>query len=102
MSDEALFVVGWSGMFRSAELVAIKWEHIHFCPQGGVIVFVPQSKTDPGEGAWVFLSRGQDHNLGVCPVRALKQLHDLTGGEGYVFTGRKGPSAHLSNYDSRH
>jgi integrase len=96
LRDEALFVVGWAGMFRSAELVALRWEHIHFCVHGDVMVFVPQSKTDPGEGAWVFLSRGQEHNLGVCPVRALKQLQRSTGGEGYVFTGRKGAAGHLS------
>ena len=52
------------------------------------MLFVPQSKTDPGEGAWVFLFKGQDHNLGVCLVRALKQLQDFTSGEDYVFTER--------------
>jgi integrase len=94
--DEALFVVGWAGMFRCSELVGIRWEHLHFCSQGGVMIFVPQSKTDPGEGAWVFLSPGVKEQVGVCPVRALRQLRVLTGGTGYVFTGREGSGQALS------
>lgn len=90
--DEALFVVGWAGMFRSKELVGIRWEHVHFCSSGGVMIFIPRSKTDPGEGAWVFLSPGQEAGLGVCPVRALRQLKVLTGGQGFVFTARSGES----------
>ena len=30
-SSVPLFVMGWAGMFCSAELVATKWEQIHFC-----------------------------------------------------------------------
>lgn len=94
--DEALFVVGWAGMFRSKELVGIKWEHVHFCSSGGVMIFIPRSKTDPGEGAWVFLSPGPEVGLGVCPVRALRQLRVVTGGQGFVFTARLGEGAALS------
>ena len=53
------------------------------------MVFVPQSKTDPGEGAWVFLAAGAGNRLPFCPVRALRTLRILTGGTGYVFTARK-------------
>jgi integrase len=94
--DEALFVVGWAGMFRSKELVGIEWEHVHFCTSGGVMIFIPMSKTDPGEGAWVFLSPGQQVGLGVCPVRALRHLRVVTGGVGYVFPSRLGVAQPLS------
>lgn len=94
--DEALFVVGWAGMFRSSELVGIQWEHVHFCTNGGVMVFIPQSKTDPGDGAWVFLSPGATSQIGVCPVRALQKLRALTGEQGFVFTGRRGSPKALS------
>ena len=49
-------------MFRSAELVAIKWEHIHFCSQGGVMVFVLQSKTDQGRDHGRSYSEGRINN----------------------------------------
>ena len=87
--DAAMFIVGWVGMFRCSELVAIQWQHIHFCSNGGVMVFVPQSKTDPGEGAWVFLAAGAANRFPFCPVRALRALRIRTGGTGYVFTARQ-------------
>jgi integrase len=94
--DEALFVVGWAGMFRSSELVGIRWEHVYFCSNGGIMIFVPHSKTDPGDGAWVFLSPGQKLDLGVCPVRALRQLRLVTGGQGFVFKARQSGEQPLS------
>jgi hypothetical protein len=84
--DAALFVVGWAGMFRCSELVAIQWQHVHFCSNGGVMIFVPTSKTDPGAGAWVFLAAGAARGLPFCPVRVLRTLRTITGVTGYVFT----------------
>jgi hypothetical protein len=44
-------------MFRCSELVSIKWEHLRFPNRGGVMIFVPGSKTDQGgAGAWVWLA----------------------------------------------
>lgn len=86
--DAALFQVGWAGMFRSSELVGLQWEHVHFPGRGGVMLYVPQSKTDPGEGAWVMLAAGQG---AVDPAGALRRLQALCGGvsaSGPVFLAR--------------
>jgi integrase len=90
--DTALFTVGWTGMFRSSELVGIEWGQVHFCPRG-VMLFVPRSKTDPGEGAWVFLA---ESGQVTCPVRALRVLSLRFGQVGAVFRGRKNDTQHLS------
>jgi integrase len=63
--DAALFQVGWAGMFRSSELVGLHWEHVYLPERGGVMLYVPQSKTDPGEGAWVRLAAGEGFS-GPC------------------------------------
>lgn len=83
--DRALFLVGWAGMFRSSELVALRWSHVHFFINKGMALFVPDSKTDPGEGAWVFLASAPAPHLAVCPVRALRAVQHITGGTGAVF-----------------
>ena len=57
--DCAHSLVGWDSMLRSSELVAIQWEDLHFFPGQVVRLFVPASKNDPGEGAWVFLVSAQ-------------------------------------------
>ncbi|WIA28653.1 hypothetical protein OEZ86_011189 [Tetradesmus obliquus] len=56
--DAALFLLGWTGMFRSSELVGIDWDDLRPIQQkGGVLIYVPRSKTDQaGEGAWVFIA----------------------------------------------
>jgi len=49
--DTALMTVGWAGMFRSSQLVGIGWESVSFTSKGGVLIYVPSSKTDQaGEG----------------------------------------------------
>lgn len=92
--DAALFAVGWAGMMRRAELVAIRWEHVTFFDQGAMI-FVPKSKTDPGRGAWVFLSarRGAPAAAGIDPVAALRRLRALQPGQGFVIK----PSVYVTN-----
>ena len=87
--DSALLQVGWAGMLRSSELVGLHWEHVHFPARGGVMLYIPQSKTDPGEGAWVLLS-GKGGR--VDPAGALRRLRVLAGGveaTGPVFRARE-------------
>jgi site-specific recombinase XerD len=84
--DSALFAVGWAGMFRCSELVGIDWRDVTSVLKG-VMIYVPHSKTDQvNEGAWVFLVEGQQLPV-CCPVRALRALQQLGGGEGPVFMG---------------
>jgi integrase len=94
--DSALLQVGWSGMLRSSELVGLSWEHVFFPPQGGVMLYIPQSKTDPGEGAWVMLAAGKGT---VDPVGALLRLRVLAGGvaaQGPIFLARADGAKALS------
>lgn len=91
--DTAMFQVGWAGMFRSSELVALRWEHVFFPAKGGVMLYVPESKTDPGEGAWVLLAAGKP---GLDPAGALLRLRELVGdgrAVGPVFTAVLGGRA---------
>ena len=50
--DTALLIVGWAGMFRSSELVGIRWDHVSFTSKGGVLIYVPSSKTDQKRTDW--------------------------------------------------
>lgn len=64
-------------MFRSSELVGIRWDHVSFTSKGGVLIYVPSSKTDQaGEGAWVFLAPCTDEQQ-LCPVQALLRLRAM-------------------------
>lgn len=66
--DQALFLLGWAGMFRSSELVGIQWRDVVFASSGGVMVYIPQSKTDQaGQGAWVFVAEcAQEPICALC------------------------------------
>lgn len=69
--DWAAFTVGFFGLFRKSELLAIKWRHIVEIPNG-VKILVPISKTDPNSrGMWVFLSARVDM---LCLVKAIRGL----------------------------
>eukprot|EP00775_Hariotina_reticulata_P004643 gene4643-4895_t len=84
--DAAMFVVGWAGMLRSSELVSLQWRDVHFTSTGDVMLYLPQSKTDPGAGAWVLLSSG--YGSAVSPAKVLRKLQLLVGGsaaQGPVF-----------------
>jgi len=88
--------VGWAGMLRSSEVVGLHWVHVYFPAKGGVMLYIPQSKTDPGEGAWVLLADGRGR---IDPVGALKRLLVVAGGasaRGPVFRARELHSAGLS------
>lgn len=83
--DRALMLLGWSGMFRSSELVGIEWQHIKFS-SSGVMIYVPHSKTDQaGKGAWVFVSSCREDRL-MCPVVALEWLQEF-----YIQQGERQP-----------
>ena len=53
----------------------------------GAMIFIPQSKTDPGQGQWVFLAESSVVGAAadVDPVGTLLQLRELQGGAGFVF-----------------
>ena len=73
--DLALLQIGFFGAFRRSELVAIRWEHIKFVPQG-VEIYIPNSKTDQeGEGTVCAIPYGQ---LDCCPVVSLKLWQEKT------------------------
>jgi integrase len=94
--DSAMLQVGWAGMLRASELVGLAWEQVHFTQNGGVMLYIPQSKTDPGEGAWVLLDAPGGR---VDPVGALRRLRARAGGIGAcgpVFRARETGSAALS------
>lgn len=89
--DTAMFLLGWAGMFRSSELVAVRWEEVQFA-SGGMMIYIPKSKTDPGEGAWVFVAEGREP--GLCPVQAMRRLQQMSRGVGPVFArSAKGETA---------
>ncbi|WIA44603.1 hypothetical protein OEZ86_007321 [Tetradesmus obliquus] len=93
--DAAMFLVGWAGMFRSAELVGIEWRDLQVYEEGGeaekgVAIYVPYSKTDQaGEGAWVFVAACEEEKE-MCPLRALQRLRKWGSADGKVFTAYAG------------
>ncbi|WIA15571.1 hypothetical protein OEZ85_002198 [Tetradesmus obliquus] len=93
--DAAMFLVGWAGMFRSAELMGIEWRDLQVYEEGGeaekgVAIYVPYSKTDQaGEGAWVFVAACEDEKE-MCPLRALQRLRKWGSADGKVFTAYAG------------
>jgi integrase len=71
--NNALLQVGFFGAFRRSELVAMRWEHVTFVPQG-VEILIPRSKTDQeGEGHICAIPYG---NSVLCPVTALHQWRE--------------------------
>lgn len=83
LRDNAILQIGFFGAFRRSELIAIKWHHVTFVPEG-IKILIPRSKTDPeGEGEICAIPYGQ---LPLCPVTALKQWRERSGfTEGFVF-----------------
>ena len=68
--NRALILIGFAGVFRRSELVAILFEDIDFVPEG-VKIFIKRSKTDQsGEG----MTKGIPYfsNSEYCPVISLK------------------------------
>lgn len=75
LSWRAMLTVGWFCMLRSANLVAIRREHVHFVPEG-LELHLPGSKTDQlKEGRDVAVHTQADK--AVCPVAALTEYFDV-------------------------
>ncbi|HYF73755.1 MAG TPA: site-specific integrase [Nocardioides sp.] len=75
--DRAILALGYAGGFRRSELAGLDVEHLTFRP-GGILVFLPRSKTDQaGEGRTVPVDAwpGSDG----CPVAALRAWLHLAG-----------------------
>lgn len=81
----ALFQIGYFGLFRRSELVNIKFEDLTFSEKG-VTIFIPNSKTDQeNKGKDVAIPYGKGN---LCPVTALKKWLNLSGiVSGYIFIG---------------
>jgi site-specific recombinase XerD len=68
--DSALIQVAYFGAFRRSELVAMRFEHLHFDSKG-LLILIPRSKTDQmGEGKVKALPYGHGQ---ICPVTAMKR-----------------------------
>ena len=88
--DMALLLVGFAGVFRRSELVALHVEDLTV-DDAGAMVLLRFSKTDQlGKGRTVFLPRASDAER--CPVQSLLNWLQLAGIEsGWLFRSvRKG------------
>lgn len=71
LRDRALLLIGFFGAFRRSELLAIKYEHLHFKLQG-LEILIPRSKTDQaGDGQRCAIPYRKD-NSELCAVKAIK------------------------------
>jgi len=75
LRDRALLLLGFAGVFRRSELVALDVADIQPV-EAGLRVTIRQSKTDQeGEGATIAIARGDV----ACPVKALRAWLDAAG-----------------------
>ena len=73
--DWAAIILGFFGLLRKSELLAIRWQDVVQVP-GGIKIWIPLSKTDPyGKGMWVHVSSRTD---AFCPRVALLELGMLS------------------------
>ncbi len=81
--DATLLLIGYTGAFRRAELMALTLEDLQFNTEG-VIIQIRRSKTDQtGQGRQIAIPYGRGE---VCPVSFLQQwLHIAQILEGAVF-----------------
>lgn len=84
LMDWALLTVGFFGLLRSANLVAIERSHVRFEPEG-VVIHLPTSKTDQrkkGRDVAIYQQAVRE----VCPVTALRAYFTESGvEEGRIF-----------------
>lgn len=74
--NKALLLLGYFGAFRRSELVALRWEQVHFV-NDGLIIQLSHSKTDQaGEGEQCIIPLGNEVR---CPVRALIEWREASG-----------------------
>lgn len=85
LRNSALLLIGFFGAFRRSELLAIKYEHLHFKNQG-LEILIPRSKTDQtGEGQRCSIPYHKN-NSKLCAVRAIKTWCERAKvSSGYVF-----------------
>lgn len=90
--DRALLIVGYFGLLRRSELVAIEVSHVKFAPgDADMTITLPQSKTDQAKkGAALPYPRLDAASADVCPVRAMRAWLDVLRDnfgvtKGYVF-----------------
>lgn len=77
LRDAALLLWGYDTTVRSANLVAIRAEHLTFVPGSGYKLFLPFAKNDPeGRGRELWVSYALQREL--CPVRAMQSWLDFT------------------------
>jgi integrase len=100
--DRALFLLGFAGAMRRAELIGLDVEHVTWTTEG-LKLLIERSKTDAeGEGAEIAIPRGRADD--TCPIAALKEwltLSEITTGPlfrkvnrgGVVETSRLSPDA---------
>ena len=79
--DRALFLLGFAGAMRRAELIGLDVEHVTWTT-GGLKLLIERSKTDAeGEGAEIAIPCGGAND--TCPVASLKEwlaLSEITAG----------------------
>lgn len=69
--DYAAMSLGFFGLLRKAELLALTWKDVHTI-EGGVKLWVRVSKTDKDKkGVWVHLASREDE---LCPRKAILHL----------------------------
>lgn len=74
LRNRAMLTVGWFCMLRSANLVAIRREHVQFVPEG-LTLYLPSSKTDQlKKGREVAVHIQWDKT--VCPTAALTEYFE--------------------------
>ncbi|GGG05872.1 MULTISPECIES: site-specific integrase [Cysteiniphilum] len=85
LRDKAIFLLGFSGGFRSAELLSLMINDIAFKPQG-LILTIRRSKTDQeGRGHTLAIPFNRKDKL-YCPVIALKNWVDAINlKQGFLF-----------------
>lgn len=73
--DRALLLIGFAGALRRSELVALKYDHVEFVPEG-IVITIARSKTDQeGEGRRIAVPNVKGS---LCPVNALTQLLSMS------------------------
>lgn len=92
--DRALFVLGWSGMFRRSEIAALSFTDIRVDDEG-VTIYVAQSKTDKdAKGAEVPIPHGTHPETDPAQVLAAYTAalagHGITSGRLFRGIDRRG------------
>lgn len=77
--DRTVLLVGITVGMRRSEIAAMEWDHLVW-EEEGVTVFIPDSKTDKGEGQYVAIPRVP--GAALCPVVALEEWEAFLDAQG--------------------